>query len=372
MTPQATAQTSEPIHINNVDGSHAEGDQPPAPPARTRSRRQLAAFIAGGALLAGALGTSYYLRQVAPFESTDDAFIDGHVIGISPQVSGLVAAVHIDDNQVVRKGDLLVELDSTDYQVALSQARGAEAAALGKLAQAQAGVAAAQSAVLEAQASLHSVQASFENAETELKRQQGVDARARSQKDLDGAIATGKTAAAALERGRAQVTAAQAQVAQARANVTAAQGDFEKAQADTRKAQVNVDHCRIFAAADGRIAGKAVDTGAYVTPANPLFQIVPAQVWVVANFKETQLKYMHSGQPVQVSVDAFPGMALTGRVDSIQSGTGSRFSVIPTENATGNFVKVVQRVPVKILLDGRSLGQLAPGMSVEPRVRVRS
>ena len=354
MTSQAPAQTPEP--------NLAEGGQPVA--AEPGSRRRLAALLAGGALLAGVLGAGYYLRRVAPFESTDDAFIDGHIIGISPQVPGLVAAVH--------KGDLLVELDGTDYQVALSQARGAEAAARGKLAQARAGVAAAESAVLEAQASLHSVQATFENAVTELRRQQGVDARARSQKDLDGAVSTRKTTAAALERGQAQVRSAEAQVAQARANVTAAEGDAEKAQADTRKAQVNLDHCRIVAAADGRIAGKAVDAGAYVTPANPLFQIVPSQVWVVANFKETQLKYMHPGQTVQVSVDAYPGLALTGRVDSIQSGTGSRFSVIPTENATGNFVKVVQRVPVKILLDKAQLDQLAPGMSVEPKVRVGS
>jgi len=330
-----------------------------APPLGTPKRRGLAAFLTGATLLAAALGTAYYVRAVAPFEATDDAFIDGHVIGISPQVAAPVAAVHIDDNQVVHKGDLLVELDGTDYEVALSQARGAEAASRGKLAQARAGVAAAESAVLEAQASVHSVRATFENAETELRRQQGVDARARSQKDLDGAVATRKTSSAAQDR------------AQARATVTAAEGDCQKAQADTRKAQVNLDHCRILAPTDGRIAGKAVDAGAYVTPANPLFQLVPAQVWVVANFKETQLKHMRPGQPVEVSVDAFPSLTLTGRVDSIQSGTGSRFSVIPTENATGNFVKVVQRIPVKIRLDQDTLGQLAPGMSVEPRVRVR-
>ena len=371
MTSQTTSQTPEPILLQ-VDGSHDDGAQPRVPPPGTGGRRRLAALLAGGALLAGALGTAYYLRQVAPFESTDDAFIDGHVIGISPQVPGLVAAVHFDDNQAVHKGDLLVELDPTDYQVALNQAQGAEAAARGKLAQAQAGVVAAESAVLESQASLHSVQATFENAETELHRQQAVDARARSQKDLDTAVANRKTAAAALERGQAQVRATDAQVAQARANVTAAEGDLEKAQADTHKAQVNLDHCRIVAAADGRIAGKAVDPGAYVTPANPLFQIVPDEVWVVANFKETQLKRMRPGQPVQVSVDAFPSLKLTGRVDSIQSGTGSRFSVIPAENATGNFVKVVQRIPVKILLDDDRLAQLAPGMSVEPKVRVRS
>ena len=369
MTTQTAPQNPDSILLK-VDGHQPEGAPAPAP-ALPSNRRRLAAFLAGGVLVAGALGTAYYLRQVAPFESTDDAFIDGHIIGISPQVAAPVAAVHIDDNQVVHKGDLLVELDGTDFQVALSQAQGAEAAAKGKVAQAQAGVTAAESAVLESQASLHSMQATFENAETELRRQQGVDARARSQKDLDAAISTGKTASAARERAQAQVRAAQAQVAQARANVTAAEGDYQKAQADTRKAQVNLEHCRILAPADGRIAGKAVDAGAYVTPANPLFQLVPTQVWVVANFKETQLKHMRAGQPVEVSVDAFPDLTLLGKVDSIQSGTGSRFSVIPTENATGNFVKVVQRVPVKILLDNAQLGQLAPGMSVEPRVRVR-
>jgi membrane fusion protein (multidrug efflux system) len=309
---------------------------------------------------------------VAPYESTDDAFIDGHIIAITPQVAAQVAAIHFDDNQTVHTGDLLVELDPTPFQVALEQARGAEAAAAGKLEQARAGVDAATSAVAEAEAALHSVQATAENAGQELARQEGVSARARSQKDLDAAIANRKTASAALERTAAQLQLARAQVASARANVIAAQGDYQKAQADTRRAEVNLGYCRIYAAADGRITGKAVDPGAYVTPANPLFQIVPIQVWVTANFKETQLKDMRPGQKVTVSVDAYPQLALTGRVDSIQSGTGSRFSVIPAENATGNFVKVVQRVPVKITLDGAASSLLAPGMSVEPKVRVRS
>jgi membrane fusion protein (multidrug efflux system) len=327
-------------------------------------------YLALGALLAVAGGTAYYVRAFAPYESTDDAFIDGHIIAITPQVSGLVAAIHFDDNQTVRKGDLLVELDPTDYQVALNQARGAEASAKGRLEQSRAGVDTAASAVAEAAAALHSLQATFENAEHDLKRQQGLDERARSQKDLDAAIANRKTAAAALERVEAQRLAAQAQVASAKANVIAAEGDFQKAQADTRRAEVNLGYCRISAAADGRITTKAVDPGAYVTPSNPLFQIVPTQVWVTANFKETQLKDMRPGQPVTVSVDAYPRLALTGKVESIQSGTGSRFSVIPAENATGNFVKVVQRVPVKITLDGAASGLLAPGMSVEPKVRV--
>jgi membrane fusion protein (multidrug efflux system) len=368
MTSQTTAPTPDPVLLK-VDGTPAGAAQPPARPGR---RRRLAALLAGAVVLGGIAGTAYYLIQVAPFESTDDAFIDGHVIAISPQVSGLVAAVHFDDNQMVHKGDLLVELDPTDYRVALDQARGAEVAAKGKVEEARAGVDAASSAVLEAQAALHSAQATFENADIQLRREQGVDVRARSQRDLDTAVANRKTAAAALERAQARRRAAEAQVAEARAKVTAEEGDYQKAQADTQKAEVDLDHCRILAAADGRIAGKAVDPGAYVTPANPLFQIVPTQVWVVANFKETQLRHMRPGQPVQVAVDAYPNLNLTGKVDSIQSGTGSRFSVIPAENATGNFVKIVQRVPVKILLDQTGLDQLSPGMSVEPKVRVRS
>ncbi len=370
MTSSSTS-TSGPALLQTDGALALAATETPVADVAPRRRRWMP-ILAAGVLVAGSLGGAYYLRQVAPFESTDDAFIDGQIIGISPQVSAQTAVVHVDDNQMVHKGDLLVELDPTDFQVALSQAQGAEAASKGKRAQAEAGVAAAESAVLEAQASLHSFQATFENAETELRRLQAVDARARSQKDLDSAISARKTSFAALERAQAQVRSAQAQVTQARANVTAAEGDYQKAQADTRKAQVNLDHCRILAPADGRVTGKAVDVGAYVTPANPLFQIVPARVWVVANFKETQLKHMAPGQPVEVSVDAFPNLTLTGKVDSIQSGTGSRFSVIPTENATGNFVKVVQRVPVKILLDNDKLGQLAPGMSVEPKVRVRS
>jgi membrane fusion protein (multidrug efflux system) len=350
-----------------INGSPAE---PPPPPARSRTR--LLALLAAGLLVVAAAGTAYYLRGVAPFESTDDAFIDGPVIGISPQVPGLVAAVHFSDNQVVHKGDLLVDLDPTDYQVALSQARGAEASAKGKLEQARAGVDAAISAVAENAAASRSFQATYENARRDLQRQQGLEERSRSQKELDAADANRKTAAAALDRAQAQGRTAQAQVASARASVTAAEGDYLKAQADTRRAEVNLGYCRIVAAADGRITGKAVDPGAYVTPANPLFQLVPTQVWVIANFKETQLKHMHPGQTVAVTVDAYPRLALTGRVDSIQSGTGSRFSVIPAENATGNYVKVVQRVPVKITLDGPASGLLAPGMSVEPRVRVGS
>jgi membrane fusion protein, multidrug efflux system len=364
MSSEAASQVVEPNLLPDVVADET------VPRGLWRGRARMVALLAAGVVLAGAVAARYYASQVAPYESTDDAFIDGHVIAISPQVPAQVAAIHFDDNQVVHKGDLLVELDPTPFQVALDQARGAEAAAKGKLEQARAGVDASVSTVAEAEAALHSAQATFENAEQDLQHQEGLGARARSQKDVDAAVAGRKTASAARERVEAQRRLSQAQVASARASVVAAEGDYEKARADTRRAEVNLGYCRIVAAADGRITGKAVDPGAYVTPANPLFQIVPEKVWVIANFKETQLKDMRPGQDVTVSVDAYPQLALTGKVESIQSGTGSRFSVIPAENATGNFVKVVQRIPVKITLDGAANSLLAPGLSVEPKVRV--
>jgi membrane fusion protein (multidrug efflux system) len=338
-------------------------------------RKRSSLIIAGLAvLIIGIVGGAFYFRNFAPYESTNDAYIDGHVISISPQVSAVVAATHIDDNRFVHKGDLLVELDPTDYRIALNQARGAQTSAKGRLDKALASVDAAQSAVAQAQAGIYSAQATLENADRDVKRYRGLSPQARSQQAVDSATAHWKLASAGIAQAKARLNAAQTQVISARASVVEAEGDYRKAQADSRRAEVNLEYCRIVAPADGRITNKAVEPGAYVTPADPLFQIVAPRVWVVANFKETQLTYMKAGQPVKLTVDAYPGMVLRGRVDSIQAGTGSRFSIIPVQNATGNFVKVVQRVPVKIALDTRAntvpAHLLSPGMSVEPRVRV--
>ncbi len=233
----------------------------------------------------------------------------------------------------------------------------------------------ATSAVAEAQAELDSAQVNFDNVNRDLQRYQALSAGARSQQQLDNAAAAQKRAQADVEEARAKLQTAISQVATAKANVTAADGDLQKAQADTRRAEVNLGYCRITAPCDGKVTNKSVDTGMYVTTSTQMFQLVPADVWVTANFKETQLDHMQPGQPVTISVDAYPGREFHGTVNSIQSGTGSRFSVIPAENATGNFVKVVQRVPVKITFDGNANNDpahlLAPGMSVEPKVRVR-
>jgi len=328
-------------------------------------------IIALAVLCAG--GIVYWL-DARNFEETDDAYIDGHVIPITPQVSALVSAVHIGDNQLVHKGDLLIELDPTDFDVALQQAQGAQASASGKLAEARASVDSAKSSVVEAQAELDAQQVNFENADRELKRYQGLDERAKSQQTQDNMIANQKTALAQVEQAKAKLQASQSQVSSAEATVLADEGDLKKAAADTRRAEVNLGYCKIYAPADGRITNKNVDAGIYVTPAGSLLAIVPADVWVTANFKETQLNQMQPGQPVTILVDAYPDRIFQGKVQSMQMGTGSRFSVIPAENATGNFVKVVQRVPVKIDFDSDPNSDpkhlLVPGMSVNPKVRI--
>src|ERR1700733_194686 len=322
-----------------------------------------------------AVGGVIYWLHARHFEDTDDAFIEGHVVPISPQIPALVATVHINDNEFVHKGDLLIELDSTDYRAALAQAQGAEASAKGKLEQARTGVAAAMSSVAQATAQLDAAQVNFDIANRDLQRYQGLDERAKSQQQLDTATAAQKTAAAQVEQAKARLASMQTEVESAKAYVIAAEGDYQKAQADTNRAQINLNYCRIVAPEDGRITNKNVDVGMYVTAASQLFLIIPADVWIIANFKETQLDHMQPGQPVTIKGDAYPDREFRGTVQSIQAGTGSRFSIIPAENATGNFVKVVQRVPVKITFDSDVNSDenhlLSPGMSVEPIVQVR-
>ncbi len=360
-----------PVKNNGNHGAPAETD---APADRTPFYRKPAFAVFFIVLLLLSAGGVVYWMHARHFESTDDAYIDGHAVPISPQVPALVATVHINDNQFVHKGDLLIELDPTDYQAALAQTRGSEASVKGKLEQARTGVTAAQSAVAQSQAELDAANVNFENSDRDLKRYQGLDERAKSQQQLDAATMTQKTAAAQVQQAKARLATSEAQVSSAKASVIAAEGDYQKAQADTARAQINLNYCRIVAPADGRVTNKNVDPGMYITSSTQLFVLVPADVWVVANFKETQLDHMQPGQPVKIKVDAYPDREFRGTVQSVQAGTGSRFSVIPSENATGNFVKVVQRVPVKITFDGDVNSDeshlLFPGMSVEPIVQV--
>jgi membrane fusion protein (multidrug efflux system) len=297
------------------------------------------------------------------------------VVQIAPQVPAPVIALHINDNQLVRQGDLMIELDPTDYEVALEQAQAQLAASQGRLAQAQAQEESAKASVDQAAAEVDAAQVSLDNANKDLQRYESVDERARSRQQLDNAITTQKNAQAQLDQARARKVSADASVSTAIASIKAAQGDVRTSEANVRRAQVNLGYCHIYAPADGRVTQRTVEVGNFVQTGSTMFMLVSPTVWVTANFKETQLKHMRPGQPVSIKVDAFSDRELNGHVDSIQAGSGSRFSILPAENATGNFVKIVQRVPVKILFDyggnTNDAGLLSPGLSVVPKVRVR-
>ena len=350
---------------------------PLAPPPRRRrpSRRLVLLFVLAALIVGAIIGVRYWIDS-RHYESTDDAFIEGHVVPISPQISAQVAAVHVSDNAFVHKGDLLIELDPIDYQAAVEQVRGAEAAARGKLEQARSQVMAARSALQEAQAAVAVETVKYANADLDLKRYQGLDERARTKQQYDNAAS-----APSIRPGHRSKRPRPSWRRPNRRSPPRRRASPPPRATSPRRwlmctrrkstSAMRASPLRRMA----RITRKNVEPGSYVTAGQTLLAIVPTDVWVVANFKETQLDLMRPGQPVRIFIDAYPEKEFTGKIDSIQSGTGSRFSMLPAENATGNYVKVVQRVPVKITLDPGQTEDinhlLAPGMSAEPSVKVR-
>ena len=309
------------------------------------------------------------------FESTDDAFIDGHIVQVSPKVSGIVLHVNIDDNSQVSRGQVLVELDPSDFDAALTQAQGNYDSAEGKLAEAQAQVKVAEANVQEAEAEQTIAEANAQNAQDDLNRYLALDERARSRQQLDSATAAQRT------RPRRRWRMPRPKSPRRRRNwpmrrkqsKRRGESDRRRRRVEPGETQSGLLHDR--AETDGVITRKDVEPGMYIQVDQPMFSIVQYDVWVIANFKETQLARIYPDQPVDITVDAYPGRHLLGKVQSIQNGTGSRFTLLPPENATGNYVKIVQRVPVKIVLDpGQNQDRdhlLSPGMSVDPSIKVR-
>jgi membrane fusion protein (multidrug efflux system) len=310
------------------------------------SSRTFKIGAAAVALIVVVAGVVWWLHA-RHYETTDDAFIDTHIVHLSPQVSGRVTRIYVNDNQQVSKGQPLVEIDPADVQA--------------KLAQAQAQAAQAESVYRQDVAADVGLKAQAERAQRDADRYrtlQQATPQAVSQQTVDQAVTTSQNATAQAAASQAKIASDEAQIAVAKAQVDAA--------------QLNVGYTHIVSPIDGHVAQRSVAEGNYVTPGQELMAIVPLEVWVTANFKETQLAHMRVGQPVTVVVDACPGARIEGRVDSLQRGAGQAFSILPPENATGNFVKVVQRVPVKIVLnDVPKDCPLGPGMSVEPMVKVR-
>jgi membrane fusion protein, multidrug efflux system len=306
-------------------------------------------------------------------ESTDDAYVEAHLTRVTAKVPAYVQALHVDDNTAVKTGELLVELDPRDYAVAVKVAHANLDAAAGRLKEANTRVGIADADAAEARAELSITHANAVLAEANLERIRSVsDVRAVSTERVD-------TATAAAESTRAMVSAAETKLHSllaaadlARAQVKTTEASVAQSQAALDQAQLNLSYTKITAVLSGTIADKTVEEGNYVQPGETLFALVPEAPYVIANFKETQLQRMKPGQAARVRVDAYPHLRLKGHIDSLQRGTGSVFALLPPENATGNFVKVVQRVPVKIVFDdlGDAARWISPGMSVEVQVRV--
>ncbi len=331
-----------------------------------------------------------YVAESWLTETTDDAFVDAHVVAVASRVAGQVLATHVNENQNVQAGDLLVELDPRDYEARLAQKNAAlksaqayEHALEASFELVRARVTTAQATVKQSEAEAASSKASYDNAMANWNRAQRVwnsDSKGViSDQDHDAAKTAMTTAEANWQAAVEKAASDASKVSESHAQVDAAEKLYEQAgaqvaqaEADVRATDLELSYAKITAPVDGRIARKMVEPGAYVQVGQNLFAIVRPEVWVTANFKETQLVKMHPKQKVTIKVDAISGRVFNGHVDSLQSGSGARFSLLPPENAVGNYVKVVQRVPVKIVFDDPLTAQegLGPGMSAEPTVRI--
>lgn len=347
----------------------------PSPAVGRPPRRRLRLVVLFALAVCLAAGGFFSWQRASRFESTDDAFIAGNVTTVAPRVPGRVKEVLVADNQQVRLGDVLLRIDPVNYQARLDTANAALDTAQRNLAEAVSESAAALATAEASGAQVASAQATADNAVKERGRYDKLlGQRVVSQESKDNADTTARTAVAALDVARKKHDADLAQAALAAAAIDTARAKVGEAQAAVAQADLDLTHTVVHARVAGRVTNKAVEPGDYLQAGQAVMSLVQPDVWVVANFKETQLTHIRPGQPASLSVDAFPDRAFKGHVDSIQRGTGAAFSLLPPENATGNYVKVVQRVPVKIVFDDAGpqlLGRLAPGMSVVPTVRVR-
>ncbi len=359
-------------------------------------------------LAAAVVGGISIWRHYSVRETTDDAQVDTHIAPTSSRVSGTVVKVNVDDNQLVKTGTVLVQLDPKDYEVTLQRAQADLAdAKAGETAarttvpitststrsleeMAQANAAAVQKQVAAARARMREAEANHTKAAQDLERMRQLVAKDEvSRQQYDAAVAGEEAARAGVDAASAAVAAAQSQVAQAQAQVRqtetapqqvavtqaragAAEASVGKSQAALAQTQLNLQYTTISAPFDGIVSKRNVEPGQVVQAGQPLMSLVDlSHVWVTANFKETQLEHMKVGQPATIHVDAY-GRDFNGHVDSIGGGTGARFSLLPPENATGNYVKVVQRVPVKIVFEpGQDTSSLRPGMSVNVTVSTK-
>src|ERR1700730_3353528 len=341
-----------------------------------------------GLVLVLAVGGLHFFAQSMSYESTDDAFIDGHISNAAPKIAGRIDKVFITDNQLVKKGDPIVEIDPRDYDAQLRQKQAAldrtkaQAAAAPESVEQQIAHAKSLEATLDQdKADQQASEAQADQTADYLRRQQDLyNHRVVSIQDLTNSRDANRSAQANLDSAKMKVLSADSQVVEGLAQVRTYKALLQYALAQEQEnaatveaAQLNASYTKIFAPESGRVTHKSVEPGDYVQVGQNLLALIPSNIWVTANFKENQLRLMRAGQPVEIEVDALGGKKFKGHIDSIQMGSGAAFSLLPPENATGNYVKVVQRVPVKIRFDSiPDVGlPLGPGESVVPTIKVQ-
>ena len=359
---------------NATASGDASNGSAAAPP-----RRKVPGFLlpVGIVLALLALGFLAYWWIVGRFiQSTDDAYLQADSVTVAPKVSGYVTDVYVGDNVVVKAGDPLVRLDSRQYKAALDQATATVDARQADIQQAQAGIQQQQAAIEQARAQLLVAQVSARHAEDEVRRY-GPLAKtgAESGDQLSVLISNRDQAQATLAADKASLDQAQAHIADLNAQIAQAKAQLEAARASAKQSQLDLQDTLVRSSLDGRVGDRTVRVGQFAQPGTRLMTVVPVQsIYLTANFKETQIGRMYAGQAATLHVDALPDADLHGEVDSFAPGTGSQFALLPPENATGNFTKIVQRVPVRIRVDAdeQTRKQLVPGLSVTVDVDTRT
>jgi membrane fusion protein, multidrug efflux system len=336
-------------------------------------------FLVIGAVIA-VLGLFFgvrYWMYASTHEDTDDAYITGYTHQISSRITGTVEQVLVDDNWHVTAGQPLLKLDPRDYEVALTQARASYLQAKAQLVQATAQIPLVEAQLAQAQAQADSSKANSDYLQRTFERNNQLFYQGRgviSKQDLDNAQSQAETNLATYKANQAAVSVAKENLKVAQAQQQAASAQVDAAQAQVQNAQLQLSYCTIVAPVSGRIAEKTVQTGNRLSVGQALMAVVEDNVWILANLKETQLEKVRVGQPVDIKIDALPHYRFKGRVDSLQPGSGSNFALLPPDNATGNFIKIVQRVPVKILFDPESIkavrDKIVPGLSTMPSIAV--
>ena len=354
-----------------------------------RSRKTAALVTFGVSGIIALIAVFFYMQYKKTHLSTDDAFIEGRIHTIAAKVSGTVTIVHAADNQPVKKGDLILEIDAADYDVRMSEAESGLETERAKLVEAEVRIETGRKQMTElghkldaAKADLELQEANLRQADRDIKRaeslySQEVISRERYEKTMTGYDVTAAQVKAARDQVRQAQTSLETQksvIRQAESALKSQESSVRKGQAILKSAELNRGYTNVYAPSDGYITRKSVEPGNQIQAGQPLMAIVPLDdLWVTANYKETQLRGVKPGQKVDIRVDTYAGRVFSGRVDSIMAGTGSAFSLFPPENATGNFVKVVQRIPVKIVLDKDTDSDhvLRVGMSVEPTILIK-